>query len=396
MLSLQALSQAAALLPPAARHPLLRAGHFTVAATLPRLRVEWMTGQLQRSGKPARLLVAGEGAWGTYLPERLLRPGFEVAPLAHVRAPALRGLLARNAAAADLVCVRLDKGWARLVLGPDYLEIPEWVGAFIQLPKNLEGYLRANESRHSDVRRIRREGYTFEVSHAHPDLDTLHREFHAPFIQRRFGAHAHVAQVWLWHRLLSHGGVLWVRHQDRRVAGLLYTQEGDGLRLFATGCAEDADARAGFAGLYVFMCMHAHALGYRTINLGGCRPTLRDGVFRYKRKWGACFVPKPDQYFDFYLAWNRPNPALHELLIHTPLAVRHGDSLAWIAEPPADNGSPAALARQLRTRGIARTAIVSQPDHEELPTDVVLIPPLAVHSSRALVRGLATSRGGPA
>jgi hypothetical protein len=67
--------------------------------------------------------------------------------------------------------------------------------------------------------------------------------------------------------------VLWILHEGRRVAGQFFFFEGGCLRLFAAGCMDSPQARAGFAGLYVFAFMHARALGIRRLNLGGCRPT---------------------------------------------------------------------------------------------------------------------------
>ena len=75
-------------------------------------------------------------------------------------------------------------------------------------------------------RRLRREGFTWQVSNLAQDMETLYRDFHVPFIQRRSGAHAHVARPWLWQRQLAHGGVQWVMHKGRRVAGLFFTIEG--------------------------------------------------------------------------------------------------------------------------------------------------------------------------
>ena len=175
MPSMQLLSQAVGFLPSWARQPIFRMGHFAAAASWAPFDVVWMCGQLRSSGEPARLLVAGHDSWANYLPERLLRPGSAVQRVGQVRAPGLARLIKQHREQADFVCMRLDRGWARLVLDPDNLEVPEWVGSFIDLPEDLEGFLRGNESRYSDVRRLRRGGYTCEVSHSHADLDSLYR-----------------------------------------------------------------------------------------------------------------------------------------------------------------------------------------------------------------------------
>jgi hypothetical protein len=138
------------------------------------------------------------------------------------------------------------------------------------------------------------------------------------------------------------------------------------------------------------MCAHAHALGLRTLNLGGCRPTLRDGVFRYKRKWGARFGIKADQYFDLYLRWHKPSLALDELLQHTPLVIRDGAGMSQLAALPSQEpGRALALASELRTLGLQRTILVGRTS-EALPGDVTVFEPKSAHNSHALVQALVT------
>jgi len=394
MVVLQALSQIAAVLPQPAYRRAQQMGHFAFAAAIPMAQVMWIDGYLRHSGRQVRLLAAGEPPWVNYLPDQLLRPGFAVVPISRVRAPMVPHILSRHRLHADLVIVRMDHGWAHLALGQDYLRVPEWLGAFIDLPEDLESFLCANESRHSDVRRLRRDGYSWHTSSLAQDLETLYLDFHVPFIQRRFGAHAHVARPWTWQRQLARGGVLWVLHKGRRVAGLFFTREGKSLRLYATGAVNDAQARAGFAGLYAFACTHAHALGLRSLNLGGCRPTVGDGVFRYKRKWGARFGVKADQVFDLYLWWNKPSLALDELLHHTPLVVRHGTELSHVASLPShDAGRARSLAATLHTPGISNTILLGRPQdippRAALPIGVAVLDPRIADDSRTFVRTIA-------
>ena len=44
---------------------------------------------------------------------------------------------------------------------------------------------------------------------------------------------------------------------------------------------------AALSGLYFYTIRYAHAQGYRDLDLSYTAPLLNDGVYRYKRKWGA-------------------------------------------------------------------------------------------------------------
>jgi hypothetical protein len=387
MLSLRKLRYLPSLLPHWARRPTYRAGDLIANVAFPLVDVVWLRGQLQHGGEPARLLVAGSQPWANYLPERLLQSGFAIEPVARVRIPSLPRVLQAHREQADLVLVRMDRAWTRFVSDSAYLRVPEWVCAFVDLPDDLEAYLHGNESRRSDVRRLRSKGYTYEISQSEQDLDTFYEHFHAPLVRRRHGTQAAVVPRWLLRHWLSHGGLLWVLYQGRRVAGGLFSFEAGGLHLLSSGCDDQPEARAGFAGIYVFLWLHAHALGIRRLNLGGCRPTTRDGVFRYKRKWGARFAEKPEQYADMHLWWQRPSPALRELLQYTPLVFRDRVGLSQIAALP-EKGQSHALASDLRSPGLQRIVLLDRETSGVGPADVTRLDPLCSKSSRELLWAL--------
>jgi hypothetical protein len=375
------------LLPQWARLPTYRVGDLIANLVFPWVDVVWLRGQLQQAREPARLLVAGSQPWANYLPERMLQSGFTIEPVVRVRIPSLPRVLQAHREQADLVVVRMDRGWTRLTADSAYLRVPEWLCAFVDLPDDLEAYLHGNDSRDSDVRRLRSKGYTYEISQSVQDLDIFYEHFHAPLVRRRHGAQAAVAPRWVLRHWLSHGGLLWVLHQGRRVAGAIFVFEAGGLHLLSAGCEDHPEARAGFAGIYVFLWSHAHGLGIRRMNLGGTRPTSRDGAFRYKRKWGARFAEKTDQYADMHLWWQRPSPALRELLQHTPLVFRDRVGLSQIAALP-EKGQSHALAKDLRSPGLQRIVLLDGETSGVGPADVTRLDPLCCRSSRQLLWAL--------
>ena len=115
----------------------------------------------------------------------------------------------------------------------------------------------------------------------------FYRELYRPYVLARFGGGAIVvaeeefvrtARGWTLARL--HEGGRWA-------AGLLLERSGAVLRLrwFGASCSPPPDGASEV--LDVACIRRAHAEGARTVLLGHSRPSLADGVLRYKQKLGA-------------------------------------------------------------------------------------------------------------
>jgi hypothetical protein len=394
-MALAQLAQRLALLPPGLERPLRHAGQFLADAAARRLEVVWLEGSLRVSGQPVRLLVAGEMPWSCYWPQHLLRPAFATRPIARVRVSSLPGVLDALRGQADFTWVRLAHGWSRWLAGSDYLRLPDWVNASVELPDDLKSFLRGNESRRSDARRLRNRGLRWSVSRSPEDLDEFYRDFHLPHLRRRYGELACLADPSSWQRRLAQGGLLWVLDpgQGQRLAGTLFFPEGDAFRLAVNGCRGDARLNLGLSASYVFTFSHAHALGYRRVNLGGCRPDTRDGLFRYKRKWGARFGEEATNCFDVLLWWRTP-VVLSELLLSAAPVFRHGRSLAQLAARPPDT-PPAlsAMQKDLSAPGIGPLFVVGEARAgETVPPGVVLVEPGLAESSASLLAHIVRDR----
>lgn len=390
-MALAHLAQGLARLPPRLERPLRHAGHFLADAAAGRLEVVWLRGLLRESGTPVRLLVAGEMPWSRYWPQRLLRSGFATEPVARLRVSSLPGVLGALRGSADLVCVRLSRGWSGWLAGSDYLRLPDWVNASVELPDDLQSFLRGNDSRRTDVRRVHQRGLRWTISHSARDLDEFHRDFHLPHLRRRFGELACLAEPSAWRRRLARGGLLWVLApgEGRRLAGTLFSCGGDALRVAVNGCAGDARLNLGLSASYVFMFTHAHALGYRRVNLGGCRPDARDGLFWYKRKWGARFGEEATSCFDVLFWWRTP-VAMRELLLGAALVFRKGRGLAQLtARTPESAAALPAMRKELSAPGLGPLFVVGEKrPGEPVPAGVVLIEPRFAESSGALAEYL--------
>jgi hypothetical protein len=91
----------------------------------------------------------------------------------------------------------------------------------------------------------------------------------------------------------------------------------------------------------LFIVKHAKELCCNFVDFGGSRPSLNDGVLRYKRKWGMNLIDKHDTYYDFLVHWNRCSSSVIAFLSNTPLIFQDNGGLSAIkvidCDKPATN-----------------------------------------------------------
>jgi hypothetical protein len=319
----------------------MRLGRALAAFRIP---VAILRGPARPARPPITLVTAGAEPWVRFLTSRYFSSPpqrEEVGPVAPWRLPPL---LERMGASADLVVALLDRAWSRSFFGPGFLVVPATLGSSGKVPDDPERALQANPELASDMRRLRRNAFVGEISHSEADLDAFYDSMYVPFMQSRHGEFAFIQpRSGLRRAFRRGGGIVWIRRGTERIAGGLFQQRRDVLRLSASAIAggDAASIRAGAsAALYFHRIRLAHARGCTRVDFGGSPPILGDGLLRYKRKWGARLNARPESRSDYLLSWTRPNEHVLDFLAHTPLIFRHRRQLAAVTalDPASADG----------------------------------------------------------
>lgn len=322
-----------------------------------------LRGTAAGGGGPLSMLVAGPLSRVQWLVDR----AFEGAPrreaLGHVPGWRLQRTLRRMRGSADLVVARVARlSASRLGFDDDWLPVPDWIGMRLCAPFDLDAIARRNHSVHDDIRRTRRD-WTAEASHRADDFSAFYRDMYVPYIHRRHSADAFVRPARRLRRAFRRGGLLWARRRGERVAGLLFELRRGTFGAVALGVSggDEAWLRAGaVAALYVHMIEIARASGCRVIDWHGSRPSLADGVTRFKRKWGAVVYDRPQVLHTTLLQWNRMGPAVLAFLEHTPLVFHDVDGLSVLGVASGDAAlAPARAVARLATPGLRRVVVLA-------------------------------------
>jgi hypothetical protein len=303
------------------------------------------------------LLAAGHEPWIRYLPNRFFssEPACELLATASLRQ--LRGLLDRFRQKVDLTIVRVNRWSESRLFRYTRLTVPEWVGMNLAVPGDLGQFARSGSSLKSDLALVRRYGYRPLVARSAKEFDIFYHSVYVPFLRSRYGELAFIQNYHDMERRLSSGGILWVERKGERVAAGVFELKSRTLCLYALGTMKGdfAPVKEGaLSALYYFLIQFARDHGFTEFDMRGSRPSLHDGLLRYKRKWGASLYDMKDCYYDLLVGWEDPNQIVREFFTHTPLIFRENGRLSALVGGESGNPIPSGI------RGLHRMHLITE------------------------------------
>jgi hypothetical protein len=273
----------------------------------------------------------------------------------------------------------VDRLSAQRYFGRDYLIVPDWVGTSLTMPIDLGPLARRSNSIANDIRKARLHWPDVEVAHAQADFEMFYERMYLPYVHGRHGAQAYVHRKSDLQRAFRRGGILWLTRNGTTLAGALIERDGSTMALVSLGVADGEIALlkdGAFAALYVHCFDYARRHGCASIDMRGCRPSLLDGVLRYKRKWGPTLYDKGDVLHATLVHWGRLHDVVADFLAHTPLIFRDGDRLSAVAvvesRKPWTSGELRRARDRLWVGGLCTLTLIldaGDPADEPLPAD---------------------------
>jgi hypothetical protein len=311
------------------------------------------------------MLVAGPELRSAYLAQQLFQEITEKEPRGSFKPWAIEQALERENGSADLTVIRIDSISARLFFRRDYLHVPAWVAIRCR-PAEVRTLARGSKSVREDLRCIRHAGLSTEIKQGDFNFDHFYDRMYIPLMQRRHGDEAYIRDSRSCQRLMRHGGMIWALRDGQRVGGCVFERRGKILDLCVIGLL-DGDPKLAQQGaisaLYIRAIEQARLEGCEWVNFGLVRPSLTDGLLRYKAKWGGTICDPALNPYSFLVRWERWNPAIQSLLSETPLV--YTDSGRFAAMAVLDHPDRASqedterIHRRLWVNGLTGLTIVS-------------------------------------
>jgi hypothetical protein len=192
----------------------------------------------------------------------------------------------------ELLLIDVDLPYSSLYRNREVLRIPQWVNHKVVLPTSKEAFIQGlpRRLRREVLRCIRKYSYTYDLVDTERAFRDFYYDFYMPFIKSRFGSESVIVDERFFLSECRLGCLLRLLRCGVPVAGAILQRVHTELRSVWVGCSP-THGSTGSTGasdvLDYFTFGYALSQGCRRVDLGPTRPLLNDGVFRYKRKWGA-------------------------------------------------------------------------------------------------------------
>ncbi len=228
----------------------------------------------------------------------------------------------------DLVFVEMPFPFLLKISGQGgFLTLP-WVPQVLDLKKNgpADAAFRRNEIR-GRLAKIKKHGITCRVSSDPARFERFFYDLHLPLMKERHKDMAVIGDINRYWQFFRKGWLLEVLYDGKPVYAHFCYKRGNSCCFSVTGGAVDVDLdvkKALPTIAYFYMINHAREAGFSLLDLGKSRPFLDDGVFCFKKKWGAVLSREKQCYEGVWVSPGYQSPAAVRFLSRHPFIFMDG------------------------------------------------------------------------
>lgn len=230
----------------------------------------------------------------------------------------------------DLIIADVESCFFPDIKAAPYLVLPKWIWQKLTLAESWDAIMRNfSKNLRKELRRILKRGYQYVVSGSESHFRQFYYEMYLPYTERRFGKLATPNKS----REMQQGftgdrEIQFLLQNEQVVVGVLQKYTRDQMISVMSAAADHFTPdmiKGAFTAMDYFGIMTAFEKGCRSIDFMGSRPFLKDGPFRYKRKWGAAIVECPFPVNDFHFKICNFNSGVRNFFSNNPIITKRGD-----------------------------------------------------------------------
>jgi hypothetical protein len=270
----------------------------------------------------------------------------------------------------DLVVCELNQIVRLSPAGTDvFFKLPQIIKLVvpgIDRPTNeiLADFQEHNRSR---ILRLERQGYSFETTHSKADFDLFYHRMYLPYISDRHSGRSAIICSYDHVYHYFHDGVLILIKKDQEpIAGGVCQVYGDNCRGFHMGVLDgryDLVKQGTNVALWWYSLLWGREHGARRLVLGSTLSLTTDGVFIFKRNWGAKIEKEPENHIQWsFFGKDLPTNLrdhLNGLGFITEMAGKYYQVLLNDISTPLDESKLAKQIQGLDRSGIAGIVVMS-------------------------------------
>ena len=201
-------------------------------------------------------------------------------------------ILKKNGSSIALTVIEVPQSFKKFFTHNNYFFVPNWVYGEVDISFDISIFME-NKSLNSDVRRIRKNNLTYEISR---DLDQFHNFYSKMYVPYITGAHGRESVILNYDSMkeeFMNGELLLVTKKGEHIGGMAIIYSNHKPRLWCLGIKDgnmDYVIDGAIGALFYFSVKYLKEKGFSTVNFDLSRSFLKGGVLQYKKKWGMKIV----------------------------------------------------------------------------------------------------------
>jgi hypothetical protein len=234
-------------------------------------------------------------------------------------------LAKQNMQDCSMMVLEVNERLHKLIKRKKDFYLPFWVRGEVDIPLTA-----SNNSMKEDLRIIRKNNLKLEVTTEKSQFDKFFNDMYLPYMAHRYGnTNLAIKFDYLMRYLESEKcELLLIKKEEEHISGQVIVFEENSPKLLILGI-KDGNPHylrygAGAAGYYLASSYLAKR-GYKSLNLGGSRPFLKDGVLQFKKRRGLRLTSKDKK--GFLVKPLSPSTGLKGFFLRNPFIYTHRERL---------------------------------------------------------------------
>ncbi len=191
----------------------------------------------------------------------------------------------------SLMVVAVDRPLCTLFRKRACFDIPFWVTNLTDISGD-SSLITKNKSIKSTINKIRKNNLFFEITQDRSQFDNFYYNMYRPYVTQRHGDGAIITEYDYVNNEFRNGELLLIKKENEYeyVAGALLVYKKKQPRPVYLGVKDgnfDYVKEGAVGAIFYFAICRFKEKGYEQVDFGGSRAFLKDGVLRYKRRWGV-------------------------------------------------------------------------------------------------------------
>jgi len=251
-----------------------------------------ISGKEKHSGENVTILFLSNENSFSYLPDLIFSEGPQIKRIEKIHIWNIGKKLSKNPYNIDMIFIKCDRFYSNYLQKKGLTTIPELISMTLDITEPFEKlYNKFNKSAKEDIRKVKRYNYTYEIAQDLDKLKLFYDHMYVPYTYSRHGKLAVCANFYtIWHLFERGGKLMLIKLGSEYVFGsLLFTKKDTIIGTYAGIIAGQIDClkKSISAASYYFSIIWGKENGAKFLNFGTCIPFPNNGLFKYKKKWGA-------------------------------------------------------------------------------------------------------------